>query len=111
MSRQIASVKALCQLKDVTPDLAERARVLWYNRPTLGTMEKINDLLGYSGVEVLGIHKRTNYTIYYLNSGCLYTPTLLFYGADHMRVQSPASLVEANMIWDVNDENRPNWPY
>ena len=111
MSRQIASIKALTQLKDVTPELAKQARDLWDRHATLRTMEKINDLLQYHGVEVLGIHKRTGYTIYYLNSGCLYTPTLLFFGADHMRVQSPASLVEANIIWDVNDENRPNWPY
>jgi hypothetical protein len=111
MSRQIASVKALTKLKDVTPELAQKARTLWDNHQTLRTMERINDLLGYHGVEVLGIHKRTNYTIYMLQASDLYDATILFYGADHMRVESPAYLVERNLLWDVNDENRPNWPY
>lgn len=109
MSRQIASIKALCQLKDVTPEMARRARDLWDKHATLRTMEKINDLLQYHGVEVLGIHKRTNYTIYYLNAGDTYAPTILFFGADHMRVGTWGDL--ANMVWDVNDENRPGWPY
>lgn len=106
-----ASVGSLMSLKDVTEEMATKARTIWQTQKPALAMTRINSLLGYSGVECLGVHKRTGQTVCYLNSGDLYTPTVIFYSDDTMRVGTVASLVEHNMIWDINDENRPGWPH
>lgn len=107
-----ASIKRLCEIKDVTPEIAKKVRFYWNNPkafPRDLRMKLINALIETHGVEYLGQHKRTGSQIEYCNAGDVYATTILFEG-DHLRVGCWGDLAERNMVWDANDERRPGWP-
>ena len=97
-SRKLASVKALCQLKDVTPELAEEIRHAWRTIPKRSeAREAVDRLFRSYGVEYLGVHKRSNFDVHYCNAGDAYAPTILFIGL-RMVVGTWADLVERRAV-------------
>lgn len=97
-ARKPASVKALCQLKDVTPELAEEIRHAWRTIPNRREAREAVDCLFRScGVEHLGVHKRSHFDVYYCNAGDTYAPTILFIGV-RMVVGTWGDLVERRAI-------------
>lgn len=96
--RKPASAKALQEIKDVTPQDAEKIRTIWR---TVGNRqaarEEINAILCTHGVEYLGTHKRTGAHVYYCNAGDTYATTVLFAGL-RMFVGCWGDLVEKNLI-------------
>jgi hypothetical protein len=96
--RKPASLKALQQIKDITPDDAEKIRTIWR---TIGNRqsarEQINAVLRTHGVEYLGQHKRTGEHVYYCNAGDTYAATVLFSGL-RMHVGCWGDLVEKRLI-------------
>ena len=97
-ARKPASVKALCQLKDVTPELAEEIRHAWRTIPNRREAREAVDCLFRScGVELLGVHKRSHFDVYYCNGGDAYAPTIIFIGL-RMVVGTWGDLVERRTI-------------
>lgn len=97
-TRKPASAKALCQLKDVTPELAEEIRHAWRTIPNRReAREAVDCLFRSSGVEYLGVHKRSHFDVYYCNAGDAYAPTILFIGL-RMVVGTWADLVERRAV-------------
>ncbi len=89
------SVKTLCQIKDVTPALAREIRRIMagpgrehvedhcscrerYDSRCLSRMERIDRVLGTSGVEAIPAgHNAQSPTIVYCNAGDTYATTIL----------------------------------
>lgn len=77
--RRAASVKELCRIKDVTPELAQQIRYVWQNEPLRPEARKrVDELLGTSGVEWLGYTRKGGYEVYYCNAGDTYATTVIF---------------------------------
>jgi hypothetical protein len=115
-NERAASVKALCELKDITPEMAKQIRHIWkkatraeilaelgdslhhsfLDSTNYGRMLWINKLAQYHGVEYLGQNKHGE-DIDYLNSGDSYTATLVFVGG-RMIVNSVGDMVERNYV-------------
>lgn len=119
-----ASIKKLCELKDVTPELARLIRQAWlsntpmadldtlphwpqtrawmaslYNPPTKRELRRqmVNETFGTYGVEFLGISKKTRGSVYYCNAGDPYAGTILFSGGT-MFIGCWADLIENNSV-------------
>ena len=79
MLRKCASVEQLCQIKDVTPDVAERVRHVWKHEPfRVEAMRQIDQLIGTFGVEYLGRTRKGDREVYYCNAGDTYATTVIF---------------------------------
>jgi hypothetical protein len=115
--KQAASVKALQEIKDVTPEIAKQVREIWHtmtreqliekfpnvrdynlqchNRP--GTrrlrMMAIDAAIGTHGVEFLGTSRYSGQHVHYCNTGDAYTATVIFSG-NCLRVGCWGDLVE-----------------
>lgn len=116
-----SAVANLIQLKDVNVDTAKTVRAIWKAEShsalsqayvDLYEVEKafhttlklralkrycINQLLGYHGVEYLGIMKRTSEHVHYCNAGDAYTDTIVFVG-DRLVVGNWGGYIEARLV-------------
>lgn len=76
--RRSAGVNALQELKDVTPESANRIKHIWRTQTGLGRARKAVAKEFGCEVEYLGVHKKHGFDVYYCNSGDLYVPTIIF---------------------------------
>ncbi len=114
-----ASIKTLCELKDITPELAKQIRHIWkharsseiadglrnngvslhhgyvYNK-NFARMLLINAIAGFHGVEFLGTNRHGS-DIDFLNSGETYASTLFFVG-QRMFVSTMGDLIEHGYV-------------
>ena len=97
--RRCAPVSALTTIKDVTPTDARAIRELWRSglNSSRYCREKIDAILGTSGVEYLGWHKRTGRDVYYANAGDTYATTVIFHGSS-LQVGCWGNLIERGLI-------------
>lgn len=114
--RTCASVKTLCEFKDITPELANKIRHIWKHATRADVEEAIGDMLHhgflentaygrmlwinrvaeYHGVEYLG-RNRNGLDVDFLNAGDTYTETLVFVG-DRLFITTVGDLVESGYI-------------
>ena len=96
--RTAASIKNLMQIKDVTEEDAKSIRRIWRNDWKMSRARAdIDAILRTSGVEFLGVHKRTGLDVYYCNAGDTYATTVLFIGP-RLIVGCWGDLVETNAV-------------
>lgn len=96
--RTAASIKSLMEIKDVTEEDAKAIRNIWKNDPIKRrAREDIDRILRTSGVEYLGVHKRSGEAVNYCNAGDTYATTVLFIGP-RLIVGCWGDLVETNNI-------------
>jgi hypothetical protein len=86
------------EIKDVTEEDAKAIRNIWKNDlVTRRAREDIDAILRTSGVEYLGVHKRSGKHVYYCNAGDTYATTVLFVGP-RLRVGCWGDLMESDSI-------------
>lgn len=100
--RRCASVRTLQQIKDVTAADALAIRTAWRTiADRREARDAIDAILRTYGVEFLGIHKRSEESVYYCNAGDTYATTILFAGL-RMWVGCYVDLVERNAVREAD---------
>ena len=105
--RRAASVKALCAIKDATPEDARVIRHAWHTVDNRYRARAVVDrILRTHGVEFLGVHKRTGLPVYYCNAGDTYATTVCFHGPV-LRVCCMGDYLDPREL--VRDPNASDW--
>jgi hypothetical protein len=120
-NRRCASVKALQEIKDVTPEKAKLIRAIWrdmtrdklietfpsvaeyvrtcFNPP--GTRElrelAIDNTLDTCGIEYLGVSRKTGDSVTYCNTGDTNALTVMFFGPD-LRLGCMGDVIESGLL-------------
>ena len=96
---RLPSVKTLCELKDVTPEIARQMRAVMAGPKKvdgLTRMQRLDALYGSCGVEYIPCGKGAcSPAFYYCNAGDTYAPTIVkFAGTNTFRVTTWGDIVE-----------------
>lgn len=96
--RRSPSIERLMEIKDVTFEDAEKIKKIWRTvKNRYDAMEQIDHIIHTCGREYLGIHRRRNRGVYYLNAGDTYNTTIIQIGVQ-LTVGCWGDLVEKNLI-------------